>query len=60
MADVIPVMGKHHRNKVSEKFKDLLKGKRLVCLAIRDNYGRMQTGLIQLSEARVVKVVQLT
>ena len=58
-ADVILVMEKHHRNKVSEKFKDLLKGKRLVCLDIPDNYDRMQPELIRLSEARVVKVVRL-
>lgn len=57
-ADVILVMEKSHRNKVSRKFKDLLKGKKLVCLDIPDNYDRMQPELIRLLESRVAKHVR--
>jgi len=36
-ADSILVMEQSHRNKVSKKFRNLLKGKKLVCLDIPDN-----------------------
>jgi predicted protein tyrosine phosphatase len=58
-ADVVLVMEKSHRNKVSKKFKELLKGKRLVCLDIPDNYDCMQPELIRLLEAKVPKYVRL-
>ncbi len=58
-ADVILVMEKSHRNKVSKKFKDLLKGKRLVCLDNPDNYNRMQPELIRLLKSRLAKHVRL-
>ena len=57
-ADVVLVMEKSHRNKVSKKFKDLLKGKKLVCLDIPDNYDRMQPELIRLLESRVAMHVR--
>lgn len=58
-ADIILVMEKSHRNKVSKKYKDLLKGKRLVCLDIPDNYDRMQPELVRLLESRVHRYVRL-
>ncbi|MBT3017702.1 MAG: low molecular weight protein tyrosine phosphatase family protein [Candidatus Thiodiazotropha taylori] len=58
-ADVILVMEKTHRNKVSKKYKDLLKGKRLVCLDIPDNYERMQSELVKLLKAKVSRYVRL-
>jgi len=58
-ADVIFVMEKTHRNKVSKKFKDLLHGKKLVCLDIPDNYDRMDPELIRLLQNRVAKHVRL-
>ncbi|WP_233496471.1 low molecular weight protein tyrosine phosphatase family protein [Corallincola holothuriorum] len=58
-ADVILVMEKTHKNKVSKKYKDLLKGKRLVCLDIPDIYDCMQPELVKLLKARVPKYVQL-
>ncbi|CCO44452.1 conserved hypothetical protein [Vibrio nigripulchritudo SOn1] len=57
-ADIIFVMEKTHRNKVSKKFKDLLKGKKLVCLDIPDNYERMDPGLVKLLKARVSRHIQ--
>ena len=54
-ADIIFVMEKSHKNKVSKKFKDLLKGKRMICLDIPDEYERMDPVLIRLLEGRVLK-----
>ena len=58
-ADVILVMEKSHRNKVSKKYKALLQGKRLVCLDIPDNYDCMQPELVKLLKAKVPKYVRL-
>lgn len=58
-ADIIFVMEKSHRNKVSKKFKHLLKGKKLVCLDIPDEFGRMDPALVRLLENRVSKHVVL-
>ena len=54
-ADIIFVMEKSHRNKVSKKFKELLKGKRMICLDIPDEYEKMDPMLIRLIENRVLK-----
>jgi len=56
---VVFVMEKCHKNKVSKKFAGLLKGKRLVCLNIPDDYEYMQPELIQLLETKVARHVQL-
>lgn len=58
-ADVILVMEKMHRNKVSKKFKALLKNKRIITLDIPDNYDCMQPELIQLLKSKVSRVVRL-
>jgi predicted protein tyrosine phosphatase len=57
-ADVILVMEKAHRNKVSKKYKELLKSKRLIVLDIPDNYECMQPELIQLLKAKVSRAVR--
>ena len=54
-ADIVFVMEQSHRNKVARKFKPLLKGKKLVCLDIPDNYDRMDPLLIKLLENRVAR-----
>jgi predicted protein tyrosine phosphatase len=51
-ADIIFVMEKAHRNKLSKRFREHLKGKRIVCLAIPDDYELMDPDLIRLLEAR--------
>ncbi len=58
-ADIILVMEKAHRNKISQKYKELLKDKRLVVLDIPDNYDCMQPELIQLLKAKVSRFVRL-
>ena len=59
-ADIVLVMEKSHKNKVSKKYSDLLKGKRLVCLDISDNYECMQPELVKLLEMRVPRYVRLS
>ncbi|GAA3531209.1 hypothetical protein [Zobellella aerophila] len=58
-ANIIFVMEKTHRNKVSKKLKDLLKGKKLVCLDIPDNYERMDPDLVRLLKSKVTKHLRL-
>ena len=58
-ADVILVMEKSHRNKISKKYRELLRSKRLVVLDIPDQYEYMQPELVQLLKARVPRYVRL-
>jgi predicted protein tyrosine phosphatase len=58
-ADIIFVMEKTHRNKVSKKYKELLKGKKMVCLDIPDVYERMDSELIKLLKSRVSRHISL-
>jgi predicted protein tyrosine phosphatase len=59
-ADIVFVMERSHRNKVSKKFRELLKGKKLVCLDIPDDYDRMDPILIRLLENRVMRHLPVT
>ena len=52
-ATIIFVMEKVHQNKLSKKFKNHLKGKRVICLNIPDEYDFMQPELIRLLEIKV-------
>lgn len=58
-AQVIVVMEKAHRNKLMKKFKDNLRGKKVVVLDIPDEYDYMQPELIQLLKAKVPQRVGL-
>lgn len=58
-ADVILVMEKSHRNKISKKYKELLKSKKLAVLEIPDNYEYMQPELIQLLKNKVPRYVRI-
>ena len=58
-ADIIFAMEKSHRTKISKKFSALLKYKRLVCLAIPDNYEYMQPELVRILEAKVKSIVAI-
>ena len=51
-ADVIFVMEKAHRMKLTRRFARHLKGKRVICLDIPDNYGFMDPELTRLLEAK--------
>ena len=52
-ADIIFVMEKSHRNKLSKKFKPYLKGKRVVCLGIPDEFEYMDEALVQILQSKV-------
>ena len=47
-ADAIVVMEKHHRNTIRQRFPDIYKNKKIVCLYIPDDYDFMQDELIGL------------
>lgn len=57
-ADVVFAMESIHKKKVSNKYRDLLNGKRLVVLGIPDNYKYMQRELVELLKSRVLKHFQ--
>ena len=54
-ADIVFFMERSHRNKVSKQYKELLKGKKLVCLDIPDEYEKMDPILIRLMKNRVIQ-----
>lgn len=51
-ATIVFVMEAVHRRKLSSGFGHLLKGKRVVCLDIRDDYELMQPELVALLKAK--------
>jgi len=52
LANIIFVMEKAHRNRLSSRFRSHLNGKRVICLDIPDDYDYMQPELIHLLEAK--------
>lgn len=54
-ADIIFVMEKAHRAKLQKRFRSSLKGARVICLDIPDDYEFMDPGLVRLLEATVGK-----
>ena len=52
-AEIIFVMERAHKVKLSKKFGSLLKGKRVMCLDIPDKYAFMQPELIAVLEQKV-------
>lgn len=51
-ATIIFVMEKTHKSKLAAKFRQHLKGKRVVCLDIPDDYDYMQPELVKRLEAK--------
>lgn len=52
-ADVIFVMEKAHKTKLSTRFKAQLADKRVICLGIADNYRFMDPALVTLLTSKV-------
>ena len=52
-AEIIFVMEKAHRNKLSSRFRQSLAGRRVVCLDIPDDYEYMQPELVRLLSTKV-------
>lgn len=57
-ADIIFVMEKAHRNRLSSKFRQSLNRKRIICLDIPDEFEYMQPELIKLLEVKVGKFLR--
>ena len=57
-ANIIFVMEKAHRSKLSKKFKAYLNGKRVICLDIPDDDEFMQPELVTLLEAKAGKFLR--
>jgi predicted protein tyrosine phosphatase len=51
-ADLIFVMEKVHRTRLSSKFRTFLKNKRIICLDIPDDYAYMDQALVTLLERK--------
>jgi predicted protein tyrosine phosphatase len=56
-ADIVFVMEKSHRNKVMARFREQLRDKRLVVLAVPDKYEFMDPQLVQLLRVRVARYI---
>ena len=52
-ADIVFVMERTHRSKLSAKFRSHLGNKRVICLEIPDEYEFMDPDLVRLLEAKV-------
>ena len=57
--DIVLVMEKHHKNKVSKKFGNQLGNRRLVVLNVPDNFEYMQEELVQLLKAKLPRYIRL-
>jgi len=57
-ANIIFVMEKAHRNRLSKSFRSHLNGKRVICLDIPDDYEYMQAELIRLLEIKAGKFLR--
>jgi predicted protein tyrosine phosphatase len=57
-ADIVFVMEKVHRARLSVKFRASLNGKKVVCLDIPDNYAFMQPELVALLEQKAGKFLR--
>jgi predicted protein tyrosine phosphatase len=58
-ADLIVVMEKAHRAKVQRRYRDMLKGTRIVCLDIPDNFALMDPKLVTMLQARMSRHLPL-
>ena len=58
-ADIIFVMEKVHKSKLSKKFQKFLKGKKVICLDIPDEYEYMSPELVEILERKVLPLLKL-
>jgi len=54
-ADIIVVMEKQHRAKLQRRFRAALRGQRIICLDIPDDYAFMQQELVALLKTRMAR-----
>ncbi|HLF95821.1 MAG TPA: hypothetical protein VI457_01635, partial [Methylococcaceae bacterium] len=58
-AEIIFVMEKAHRNKLSARFGKHLRNTRVVCLDIPDDYDFMDPALVRLLQSRVSRFLPI-
>lgn len=56
-SDIIFVMEKSHRSKLSKKFQPWLKNKQVICLNIPDEYDYMEPALVELLKKKVLPLL---
>lgn len=56
-ADIVFVMEKSHRSKLSKNFQSYLKHKRVICLDIPDEYEYMESDLVELLKRKVIPLL---
>ena len=56
-ADIIFVMENTHQNKLSKKYSQYIRGKRVICLNIPDDYDFMDSELVEILERVVPRYV---
>jgi predicted protein tyrosine phosphatase len=56
-ADIIFVMEKSHRQKLSRKFQPFLRNKKVICLDIPDEYDYMDLALVELLKRKVLPLL---
>jgi predicted protein tyrosine phosphatase len=56
-ADMIFVMEKSHKAKLSKNFQPFLKGKKVICLDIPDEFEYMEPALIELFKKKVLPLL---
>jgi predicted protein tyrosine phosphatase len=56
---LIVVVEKTHRAKVQRRYRDVLKGTRIVCLDIPDNFALMDPKLVTVLQARMSRHLPL-
>jgi predicted protein tyrosine phosphatase len=59
-ADVIFVMEKEHKNRISKDFTSAIIGKKIVCLFIEDIYNPMEEELIAVLHKKLAPYLQLS
>jgi len=57
-ADLVFVMEKAHRNRLSSRYKAWLGGKRVICLDIPDDYDYMDPVLVELLKRKVTRFLR--
>ncbi|MEH2069514.1 MAG: low molecular weight protein tyrosine phosphatase family protein [Nostoc sp.] len=58
-ADIIFVMEKSHKNKLSKNFQRCLRDKKIICLDIPDEYEYMEPALIELLKQKVLPLLKI-
>ncbi|MEH2299829.1 MAG: low molecular weight protein tyrosine phosphatase family protein [Nostoc sp.] len=58
-ADIIFVMEKSHKNKLSKNFQPFLKDKKIICLHIPDEYEYMEPALIELLKQKILTLLKI-